>query len=101
MLKKIISLLMVVLMTFGVLCASVGCVLNQGGEDEVPIKGDFSYTTYENDTYDEYSYNKNLYYLNELNFQIADPTVIYVEEGEGKGYFYAYGTSDLIQCHGF
>ncbi len=39
--------------------------------------------------------------MNELNFPIADPGVIYVEEGEEKGYFYAYGTSDLIQCHGF
>ncbi|MBO5716280.1 MAG: family 43 glycosylhydrolase [Clostridia bacterium] len=103
MLKRIISLLMVVLMTFGVVSVSVGCGINQPGDNNggSAAKGDFSYETYDDDTYDDYSYNKNLYYLNELNFEIADPTVIYVEEGEGKGYFYAYGTSDLIQCHGF
>ena len=101
MLKRIISLSLAVLMILGTMCASVGCVL--GGNDNTgsTVEGDFSYITYSEDTYDDYSYNKNLYYLNELNFQIADPTVIYVEEGEGKGYFYAYGTSDLIQCHGF
>lgn len=103
MLKRITSLLIVVLMMISVVCVSVSCVVTpgQGPNGDSSVKGDFSYVTYENDTYDEYSYNKSLYYLNELNFQIADPTVIYVEEGEGKGYFYAYGTSDLIQCHGF
>ena len=99
MLKKIISLSMVILMTLTLMCSAISCSLfpTGGGKAE----GEFSYITYENDTYEDYSYNKNLYYLNELNFQIADPTVIYVEEGEGAGYFYAYGTSDLIQCHGF
>ena len=95
MLKRIISLLMVLIMMLG----TVGC-FSQGGEN-AKVEGDFNYITYENDTYDDYSYNKNLYYLNELNFPVADPTVIFVEEGEEKGYFYAYGTSDLIQCHGF
>ena len=101
MLKNIIALSMEVLMLVSVLFSMSACFLipNDGGETVVP--GEFSYTSYENDTYDEYSYNKNLYYLNELNFEIADPTVIYVEEGEGAGYFYAYGTSDLIQCHGY
>ena len=99
MLKKIISLLLMVLMMFSTVCASVSCSWLTGNDSEA--KGTFDYVTYEEDTYDEYSYNKNLYYLNELNFQIADPTVIYVDEGEGAGYFYAYGTSDLIQCHGF
>lgn len=100
MIKRNISLLMVVLIMFGILCTSSGCVI-QGQTDEPTVQGDFSYITYENDTYEDYSYNKDLYFLNELNFQVADPTVIYVEEGEEKGYFYAYGTSDLIQCHGF
>ena len=99
MLKRIISLSMVVLMMIGLLYSTIGCSLIPTGGDKV--KGEFDYITYDSDTYEDYSYNKNLYYLNELNFQIADPTVIYVEEGEGKGYFYAYGTSDLIQCHGF
>ena len=99
MLKRIISLSLVVLMTLGLMASSIGCALFSGGSSKV--EGEFDYVTYDSDTYEDYSYNKNLYYLNELNFQIADPTVIYVEEGEGAGYFYAYGTSDLIQCHGF
>ncbi len=49
---------------------------------------------------DSEDYNKNLYYLNELKFEIADPSVIYVGTGEEKGYFYAYGTSDLVGCFG-
>lgn len=46
-------------------------------------------------------YNSNLFYVNTLEFQVADPSVIYVSEGSEKGYFYAYGTSDEIGCHGF
>ena len=99
MLKRIISLSLAVLMTLTLMCSAISCSLIPGGASKV--EGEFSYVTYDSDTHEDYSYNKNLYYLNELNFQIADPTVIYVEEGEGAGYFYAYGTSDLIQCHGF
>lgn len=102
MLKKIISLSMAALMLLGTLLSTTSCFDSQSSDDtESPVAGEFSYTTYENDTYEDYSYNKNLYYLNELNFQVADPTVIFVEEGEEAGYFYAYGTSDLIQCHGY
>lgn len=46
-------------------------------------------------------YNGSLFYVNTLEFQVADPSVIYVSEGAEKGYFYAYGTSDEIGCHGF
>lgn len=103
MFKKIVSFLMAALMLFSILCMTTGCFLVDKGDGNTDdtVSGTFDYVTYDSDTYDEYSYNKNLYYLNELNFQIADPTVIYVDEGEGAGYFYAYGTSDLIQCHGF
>ena len=45
-------------------------------------------------------YNSNLFYVNNLNFEIADPTVIQITEGEEKGYFYVYGTSDEIGTHG-
>ena len=48
-----------------------------------------------------YGYNNNLFYVNNLDFQVADPTIIYITEGEDAGYFYAYGTSDEIGCHGF
>lgn len=46
------------------------------------------------------NYNQDLYYLNEFKYKLADPTVIYVNEGEEKGYFYAYGTSDLVHGYG-
>ncbi|MGN1040920.1 MAG: family 43 glycosylhydrolase [Candidatus Fimimonas sp.] len=66
--------------------------------DEQPAKGTFSYVT--NEQMSETDYNKNLYYLNQLKFQIADPDVIYVDHGEERGWFYAYGTSDLVNCFG-
>lgn len=46
-------------------------------------------------------YNSNLFYVNTLEFEVADPSVIYISEGSEQGYFYAYGTSDEIGCHGF
>ncbi len=45
-------------------------------------------------------FNSNLFYVNTLDFQVADPTVIYITEGEDKGYFYCYGTSDEIGGYG-
>lgn len=63
------------------------------------------YTDYAEVSSEEY--NKNLYYLNELKFENADPSVIWVPKGqmkgahdEDEGYFYAYGTSDMINVHG-
>lgn len=103
MFKRNVSILLVVLMVLSLLITS-GCTKNEPNESEQgenTVQGTFNFTTYDKDTFEKYSYNKNLYYLNELNFQIADPSVIFIEEGEEKGYFYAYGTSDLIQCHGF
>lgn len=35
-------------------------------------------------------YNKELYYRNDLEFEGADPTVIYINEGEYNGYFIMY-----------
>lgn len=35
-------------------------------------------------------YNSNLYYRNDLELEGADPTVIYIAEGEYKGYFMLY-----------
>lgn len=49
----------------------------------------------------ENNFNRELFYINNLDFEIADPSIVYVEEGEEAGYFYAFGTSDLIGCHGF
>jgi hypothetical protein len=35
-------------------------------------------------------YNSDLYYRNDLDFEGADPTVIYIDEGEYEGYFMMY-----------
>ena len=54
-------------------------------------------------TQGEETFNRDLFYMNTLEFLVADPTVIYAENAEDpsqEGYFYAYGTSDLIGCHG-
>jgi len=104
--SKFISLLLsfgMVLSTFSWL-AACGDKRDDGKKDE----GNSSVGTlsYETEMLSEaedvsYGYNNELFYVNTLEFQIADPTVIQITEGEEKGYFYAYGTSDEIQCHGF
>ena len=55
------------------------------------------------ETYSEVSeddFNRELFYMNTLEFEVADPTIIYAEHGVGAGYFYVFGTSDQISCHG-
>ena len=42
---------------FGAVACSFPSV-NQGGNK---VEGDFSYETYDSETYDDYSYNKNLF----------------------------------------
>lgn len=91
--KKIISIAVAACLTAGTVGVFAGC----GGS-----KADFQYqatrlSEMENSATD---YNSNLFYVNSLEFQIADPSVIYVTEGKGQGWFYAYGTSDEIGGHG-
>ena len=72
---------------------------NPGGNtDQSADDAENWYTDYKEVSNEDY--NKSLYYLNELKFEVADPTVIYVDRGEEKGYFYAYGTSDLVGGYG-
>ena len=48
MIKKIISLSLVVLMTLGLMASSIGCALFSGGSAKV--EGEFDYITYDSDT---------------------------------------------------
>jgi len=80
----------------GIILLSVGCTTTPTTDD---TKGTFSYK--EQLLSEDMDYNSSLYYLNTLEFQLADPTVVYIEEGEEAGYFYAYGTSDDIRVYGF
>jgi hypothetical protein len=89
---KIQSFFIAILIFTGCFTSLAGC-----GNKEESI--DFSY--YNEMLSENENYNSNLFYLNSLDFQVADPSVIYISSGEQTGYFYAYGTSDDIQCHGF
>lgn len=80
---------------FSLLFILVGCNNNKGTD----IVNNFPY--YEQKLSVNSDYNTDLYYLNSLEFEVADPSVIYIEEGDQAGYFYAYGTSDDIRVYGF
>ncbi|WP_025724394.1 glycoside hydrolase family 43 protein [Acholeplasma granularum] len=45
-------------------------------------------------------YNENLFFRNDLEVRIADPSVIYITEGKEAGYFYLYGTTDQLSATG-
>lgn len=49
----------------------------------------------------EQDYNHSLFYQNDMLFDAADISVLYIDEGEESGYFYAYATSDSIGAYGF
>ena len=89
--KKIFTCL---ILLFGMILLG-GCI--DDGDKPTP-EGNFSY--YEQNLSKDLDYNTNLYLLNSLEFQVADPTVIYVDHGDQAGYFYAYGTSDDIRGYG-
>ena len=78
---------------------------SNGGSGSGAVSGTFDYDTefLSGKTKEEldYGYNNNLFYVNNLEFGVADPSVIYISEGADAGYFYCYGTSDEIGGHGF
>lgn len=97
--KKLISLALAATLCMPFALAACGGNTDSGNNNAVtPEDAEGWYTDYE--TVNNSNYNQDLYYLNELSFMCADPSVIYVDRGEEKGYFYAYGTSDLIDNYG-
>ena len=46
------------------------------------------------------TFNQNMFFINDLKTPSADPSVIYIEEGEEEGYFYMYGTTDALGATG-
>lgn len=50
---------------------------------------------------DERGYNQNLFFQNNLNVPAADPSVLYIDEGEEAGWFYMYATTDALGATGF
>lgn len=97
--KKILTFILILFVAMGFIACNKG---DNGGNDDNNDdnqKNQISY--YETKLSENRNYNTSLYFLNTLEFQIADPSVIYVNEGEEAGYFYAYGTSDDIRVYGF
>ncbi len=96
--KKVLALSLAAAMTIPI---AVGCGdrdRNGGGNGNNNAADWYiDYKTVSNQNAD---YNQDLYYLNEFKFLVADPSVIYVDHGEEKGYFYAYGTSDMVGGYG-
>ena len=59
---------------------------------------------YYDETDPERGYNENLFYLNDMPAECADPTCIYIDDESDPdyGWFYMYPTSDSdFGCHGF
>ena len=79
--KKILALLLGAAMLFGVFSA-VGCA------SKVPLE----YTEYKASGTEGAEYDEEIIYQNDLNTHGADPSVIYIDEGEQAGYFYMYVT---------
>ena len=88
--KKILSVVLSVFTLFGIVFAS-GCTKKA---ENVELE---YYDYYEKSE----SYDKNVAYRNDLVTMGADPSVIYVTEGEEAGYYYMYLTSDDIGASGF
>lgn len=77
---------------------------DEPGEDTegetTPVKKLFDYTDY-NASSASGSYDRDVIYQNDLETIAADPSVIYIEEGEQAGYFYMYITSDKLGAKGY
>ena len=90
-------------LTAAALVASVAVGTLAGcGEVNVPLE--YHYYLSETDEFEnviETDYNHDLVYQNDLKVKGADPSAIYVTEGEEAGYYYMYETSDPIGATGY
>lgn len=80
---------------------AVGVLAGCGGKS---VSLEYHYYMSETDEYGniiEQDYNHELVYQNDLKEKGADPSAIYVTEGEEKGYYYMYSTSDPIGATGY
>ena len=96
-LKRIFAVVLGMLMlaaaaVFATACEGKG---ESSGDARVPLSY-FDYAELEGD-----DYNRETVYRNDLDTVGADPSVIYVTEGDQAGYYYMYITSDDIGASGF
>ncbi len=98
-LAKFSSVVLALCMTAGTIPALAACGDDKPQEEKVEFHYEAEKLSAMEDS--AHDYNANLFYVNSLEFGVADPSVIYITEGEEQGWFYAYGTSDEINGHGY
>ncbi len=88
-----------VLVTSLLIGATAGC---GSGAGNVPLEYHYYHSEKdESGALREYDYNHERVYENDLQTLGADPSAIYVTEGEEAGYYYMYNTSDPIGATGY
>ena len=85
--KKFVALLLGAALLGGVVSAA-GC----SKEDTPSERALLQYTQYKSQGADDAVYDEEIIYRNDLKTHGADPSVIYIEEGDQAGYFYMYVT---------
>lgn len=94
MMTRVLALSLTVLLF---VCA-LGCGDKSGQGDASGYKeGELSFYSYDSN---DKEVNKNLFYVNSYNEWGADPSLIYIGEGEKQGWFYVYCTSSEIGTNG-
>lgn len=96
--KKLLALFVGAVMVFGV-GASVAC--SRGGAASVNVPLEYYEYNAPAEGEEEREYNHETVYQNDLETLGADPSVIYVTEGDQAGYYYMYLTSDQIGASGY
>lgn len=94
--KPILCVVSAVLVTTVAVGALAGC----GSGNELAFHYYYSETDDLGNIIDK-GYNHDLVYQNDLTEKGADPSAIYVTEGEEQGYYYMYSTSDPIGATGY
>ena len=79
---------------------AVGALAGCGSGNELAFHYYYSETDDLGNIIDK-GYNHDLVYQNDLTEKGADPSAIYVTEGEEQGYYYLYSTSDPIGATGY
>jgi hypothetical protein len=90
--KNIIKKVTIMLLACLSFVVSAGC-----SKDNKTKKGELSFYSYDSN---DKEINKNLFYVNSSMEWGADPSLLYVEDGEYGGYFYIYATSGYINTSG-
>ena len=92
---------------FGIVSAALAATFTMGalagcGAGDVPLEYHYYHSELDElENVVEQDYNHDLVYQNDLKTLGADPSAIYITEGEDAGYYYMYDTSDPINATGY